>query len=151
MEQGYPNSKKGFKCNLTKRIEDGWDLLDFYRKKRRVTSLEDLYEHFIVFTNQRQENLAKKFPGLPPVKRDDYLDFIIHRNIGICPQGIITATSKYWLEIVSYCDGEHGLNLPAKMEELPDLFFQSLGIVRNVKSQIRKEEERGGKKNSHNN
>lgn len=53
--------------------------------------------------------------------------------------------------MISYCDGEMGLTFPAPISELPDLFFKALGIVRGVRADLRKEKERGAKKNSHNN
>ena len=147
-----PNKKKGFKCNLTNVLENGWELEDFYRKKKKITSLDDLYEHYILFTNQQRERFQQKFPNSPKIKRDGYLDFLVNRHVGVCPQSIISKNSKHWFEIINLCDGEMGLSFPGPIQELPDLFFQALRIVREEKGILRKEEEqRGTKKNSHNN
>ena len=151
MELGYPNSKKGYRCNLNCEINYGWDLPDWYRNIKHIESLEDLHNHYVLFTTQQREKFYKDFPNARRVKRDDYLDFLINRRIGICPQGIVSENSKYWLELIGYCDGEMGMSLPGNMEELPDLFFQALRIVRGVKSDIRKEESSGPKKNRDNN
>jgi len=151
MELERPNKKKGFKCNLTNKMENGWELEDFYRNKKTITSGEELYEHYLLFTKQQRESLLKKMPGMGEVKRETFVNFLVNKHIGICPQSIISTNSKYWLELICNCDSEMGLTLPAPIGEIPHLFFQALGIVRTEKTKIREEDDNGRKKNSHTN
>ena len=114
---------------------------DFYRKKDiLVNSQEDLFELYLESAQENVEYMLRKFPEMQRVQKDCYMDWLV--SMGICPQSLITRQSKYWLETVFYCDGEMGLNLPGRMEELPNLFFEALSVVRGEKSRIKEKEDK---------
>lgn len=123
---------------------------DFYHKKIKITSQEELYELYILYSDQWVEHTRQKISGKPKIGRDSFLDWIL--KVGICPHGVITANSRYWIELINICDGEMGVTLPFSVTETPDIFFQALGIVRGERAEIRAEEEKlGSKKNSNRN
>ena len=126
---------------MLKPLKDGWELSDFYRKEVIwVHNLEELYALYLVNAQEHVEYTLRKVPGMKRFQKDVYLDWLV--KAGICPQSIITRNSKYWLETVSYCDGEMGLSLPGRMDELPNLFFEALRIVRNEKANVREQEDK---------
>jgi hypothetical protein len=142
-------SKKNKKCFISKPLENGLELEDFYHNKIQVKDQEGLYELYLLFTKQQIERYRKMLGIKGNVKRDHYLDWLI--KIGICPYGMITANTNYWYELIAICDGEMGLTMPySNITEIPDIFFQALGIVRSERGKIRQEEEERGNKKSGN-
>ena len=87
--------------------------------------------------------------GKTLTEKDTYLDWLSKHRV--CPHGVITKQSIYWLELISYMDSEMGVNLPYEYSETPNIFFQALSIVRGERTKIRKEEESGRQKNSNSN
>lgn len=64
---------------------------------------------------------------------DDYLTWMIKRKI--CPHGIVSLNSRYWVEQISILDGEMGITLPYIAHEVPAIFYQALRIVREARSE----------------
>jgi len=134
-------------------VEAIWELKNFYGTKRRVDSQVGLYELYRESSEQRRDHFQKKLPpGTPLLEKDSYLDWLINSSVNICPHSMSTPNTRYWIELVAMCDGEMGLTLPNGVMETPDLFFQALRIVRDVKTKIKRDEDkRGHKKNSDSN
>jgi len=136
-----------------KPIEAIWELKNFYGTKRRVDSQQALYGLYMESSEQRRDHSQKQFPpGTPLIEKDSYLDWLILSPVNICPHSMSTPNTRYWLELIAMCDGEMGLTLPNGVSDTPDLFFQALRIVRDVKTKIKRDEDqRGHKKNSNSN
>ena len=125
---------------------ESWDLVDFYRNKVKVINLTELYNLYIIFTDQQKKKLMKDMPGLKDPGRDTFLDWCKKRLV--CPLGIITENSYYWIETIAICDSEYSLNTPYGVVDTPDIFYQALGIIRKEKAEIQQEEASGNKKNN---
>jgi hypothetical protein len=121
---------------------------DWYHQKVKITESASIGELWTKFEDQRLDHFSKKM-GQTYTQKGEYLDFLVRQKV--CPHGVITKQSIYWLELISYMDSEMGLNLPYGYHETPNIFFQALGIVREERSKIRREEERGRQKNSNSN
>jgi hypothetical protein len=74
-------------------------------------------------------------PGMEP---DDYTDWLIKR--GICPHALTSKNSQYHFENTVLCDGEMGLHMPDGLNKTPELFFQSLKIVRSARAKAKEED-----------
>jgi len=143
-------------CFSQRPIESLWSLKDFYGTRVRVGSYSTLYGLYRTFSGQAVDHAKKKLMKLggvaPEMEPDSYLEWLINSSVNICPHSIASQTTKYWIELINMCDGESGLTMPMGPVETPDIFFQALRIIRGVKTDIRrKEEKRGSKKNSHSN
>lgn len=92
------------------------------------------------FEAQRIEK-AQKLVGNRKIKPDPLCKFIVERT-KLCPHKLIDPLSNYWMETITVLDGEMGMTLPGKMEEIPALFFDALSIVRSARAQVRKEEKK---------
>lgn len=96
-----------------------------------------------VYRKFEQARLAKAERQLNKkgLKPDTFAKFLVERT-DLCPHKVLTPTSEYWLETLSLIDGEHGLTLPSRMENLPGLFFDAMAVIRNTRSKVREEEKR---------
>ena len=142
-------------CFYVRPIESLWSLKDFYGAKVRVDSYSALYGLYMTYSGQaveRAEEKLQKMGGLPiKLERDSFLFWLVNNSVNICPHSIASTTTKYWLELINMCDGENGLTMPMGPVDTPDMFFQALRIIRGVKTDIRREEDQRGKKNSNSN
>ncbi len=84
---------------------------------------------------------AKAIVGDRPMRPDHLMKFVVERT-QLCPHKILTAISAYWLETVNILDGEMGLTLPAPMSDVPMLFYEALGVVRDARAQAAKEDKK---------
>ena len=124
-EQGWPNKKRGRSCCLTYPTK----VTSYYNKKVKVESETDLYKLHET-DSQDQIDVYLKKTGRT-IKKDDFFNWSVKR--GICPYGVISSNTRYWLELLSVYDGEMGLNTPLDYKELPAIFFDVLRIYRDSK------------------
>lgn len=99
---------------------------DYYRNPVTLNSEEDLYEFYETDSKTQAEVASEKMHK--KILPDDFYTWIFKR--GICPYGIISPTSKYWMELMSIMDTEMGLNLPDTYSNVPSIFFDALRIHR---------------------
>lgn len=101
------------------------------------SELVSMYEKF----EANRIKKAKAIVGDRPMKPDHILKFVVDRT-QLCPHKLLTPLSAYWLETVNILDGEMGLVLPAPMAEVPGMFFEAIGIVREARAQAAKEDKK---------
>jgi hypothetical protein len=99
---------------------------DFYRKPVILHSEEDLYKFHEKNAQDKADSASKKMHQ--KVLPDDFAPWLF--KSGICPYGVISSTSKYWMELMSIMDTEMGLNLPDTYKNVPSIFFDVLRIHR---------------------
>ena len=128
-EQGWPNKKKGRTCCLSYPTK----VTTYRRKKITINSEKDLYVLYEE-DSQDQADVWREKTGRKDIKQDSLYEWVIKR--GVCPYGIISANSKYWLELISMYDGEMGLSTPLDYDRLPAIFFEVLRIHRDSKPEI---------------
>lgn len=98
-------------------IESAEDLVKFYKKDSKVQSE--------VFSKKQHRKVAP----------DDFYAWVLKR--GICPYGIISSNTKYWLKLMSIYDSDSGLNTPLPYQELPATFFEVLEIYRANRPEVK--------------
>ena len=121
-EQGWPNKKRGRTCCLTYPVKTK----DYYRKNVVLKKEEDLYDFYEKDSQAQADKFTKQTGRV--IKRDDFYEWSIKR--GVCPYGIISTNTRYWLELLSVYDGEMGITMPLDYKELPAIFFDVLRIYR---------------------
>lgn len=121
-EQDWPNKVKGRICCLSYPVK----AKNYYRKDITLESEADLYK-FHTEDSQEQADSYTKRRG-HKVLPDDFYTWLFKR--GICPYGVISPNTTYWLELMAFCDTDMGLNLPMNYSELPSTFFDVLKITR---------------------
>ena len=99
---------------------------DYFRKPVKLDSEESLYKFYDTDSVVQAEVASKKMRR--KVAPDDFYTWIFKR--GICPYGVISPTSKYWMELMSIMDSEMGLSLPDTYKNVPSIFFDVLRIHR---------------------
>ena len=99
---------------------------DYFRKPIILTNEQDLYD-FHARDSQIQSDIAFKKTGRK-MEPDEFYEWLFKR--GICPYGVISSSSKYWMELMSIMDSEMGLNLPDTYKNVPSIFFDVLRIHR---------------------
>jgi len=108
------------------------------RKLKPAFSQDELLKVYEDFEKKRIAK-ADKLLGRKGLKPDPFAKFIVERT-DICPHQLINSNSSYWMDTVLLLDSEMGLNLPGPLDEVPAVFFDCLGIVRSMRSKVRKEE-----------
>jgi hypothetical protein len=99
---------------------------------------EELFDAYTRFEKTRIGKAEKQL-NRTGLKADPFAKFIVERT-DVCPHKLISSTSSYWMDTVMLLDGEMGLTLPLPLEEIPAIFFDCLGVVRSMRSKVRKEE-----------
>ena len=100
---------------------------DWYRKDVVVTCEKDLHETHKKDEQQQADEWTKKTKKKTK-PNSDFFKWVVKR--GVCPYGIISSNTRYWLELMSVYDSEMGLNTPLPYYELPAIFFEVLRIYR---------------------
>ncbi len=109
-------------------------------KSNVAFSFEELHKMYETFEAKRIEK-AQGLLGKMKMKPDHFCKFLVERT-AFCPHKLVDASTNYWLETVSLLDGEMGMTLPGKMEEIPLIFFEALAIVRTARAQARREDKK---------
>ena len=97
-----------------------------YKKKRTLKEEVDLYVFYEEDAQLQADEWTKRTGH--KVKKDNFYNWVIKR--GVCPYGIISSNTRYWLELMSVYDSDMGLTLPSEYKELPSVFFDVLRIYR---------------------
>ena len=97
-----------------------------------------LYAMYEAFENGRIQS-AKALVGDRAMQGDSFCKFLALRT-DLCPHSLITPESSYWLETVSILDGEMGLTLPDKAQDVPNIFYEALAIVRGERARVNRED-----------
>jgi RNA polymerase subunit RPABC4/transcription elongation factor Spt4 len=84
---------------------------------------------------------AQAMIGNRPIKADHFCKFLVDRT-QFCPHKLLDSTTSYWLETITLLDGDHGVTLPATMDQIPIVFFDALSVVRSSRALARKEDKR---------
>lgn len=119
-------------------------MTDYFRKKVTINSEEDLYELHQKDSKAQADKYFKQtgHKALPI----DFYTWIGRR--GICPYGIISSNTKYWLELLSVYDGEMGMNMPFDYDKMPSIFFDVLRIYRDSKPSVETPKDNNASKNN---
>jgi len=118
-----------------------------FKKEYVDVTVDGLYDFYLDYTTQQMDHWSGILTTTSNV-RDTLLNWCLKHNV--CPWALITKNSSYWLETINLFDGEMGLTLPYKYEEVPFIFHQALGIIRKERNAAQKEKH-GDKKNSDSN
>lgn len=123
-------------------LENGVYLKGAGRKRvKAVYTEEDLYNFYKKFEEERIRKNEKQLGNGVKLKPDSYAKFIVDRT-DLCPHKLVSPNTSYWLDTIAMLEGEMGIGLPAPMDECPGIFFDALGVVRNARATVRKEETR---------
>ena len=107
-----------------------------------MESLVKVYQKFEKSRTEKAKELIKR-----DVEPDPFCTFVA-KNTDICPHKLISPLSQYLVESMFILDGEMSLSLPDKMENVPALFFDALGITRQAR-QLASKEDTAIEKNKH--
>lgn len=120
-------------------FESGIRLKGAPKTRRNIAyDFEELDQMYKKFENERI-NKAQKLVGSREIKPDHLVKFVVERT-NFCPHAFIDNQVLYWIETVSLLDGEMGLTLPTRLNEVPTLFFEALSIIRSARAKVRKED-----------